>query len=126
MSEHEVLAHVDEYLRIGIEYDCSDIHLPTAYPPAWRRFGQLQPIWEGAAELTSEDTEQLTRSFLAEKEWNRLQERGDVDFAYQNAQGRFRASVVKQRLGYDICFRIIDTKVAPCKSSGYRSNPCCH
>ena len=30
MSEHEVLAHVDEYLAIGIEYDCSDIHLPTA------------------------------------------------------------------------------------------------
>lgn len=118
MSEIPTYDHVDQYLQVGIEYECSDIHLPTAYPPAWRRFGQLQPIWEDAPELTAENTEQLTRSFLAEKEWNRLKEKGDVDFAYQNAQGRFRASVVKQRLGYDICFRIIDTKVRTMEELG--------
>lgn len=118
MSEIPVYNHVDQYLQVGIEYECSDIHLPTAYPPAWRRFGQLQPIWEGAANLTAETTEQLVRSFLGKKEWDRLQEKGDVDFAYQNAQGRFRASVVKQRLGYDICFRIIDTKVRTMEDLG--------
>ncbi|MBK1831759.1 PilT/PilU family type 4a pilus ATPase [Verrucomicrobiaceae bacterium R5-34] len=118
MSDIPVYDHVDQYLSVGIEYGCSDIHLPTAYPPAWRRFGQLQPIWEAAEPLTSEQTEQLTKSFLAEKEWNRLQEKGDVDFAYQNEQGRFRASVVKQRLGYDICFRIIDTTVRTMEELG--------
>jgi len=111
MSEFPVYEHVDQYLQIGIEYDCSDIHLPTAYPPAWRRFGQLQPIWEGAPPFTAEDTDKLVKSFLKEKEWNKLQETGDVDFAYQNAQGRFRASVVRQRLGYDIVFRIISTNL---------------
>ena len=35
----------------------------------------------------------------------------DVDFAYANEFGRFRASVVSQRLGYDITFRIINTEV---------------
>ena len=74
MSEHQVLAHVDEYLAIGIEYDCSDIHLPTLYPPAWRRYGSLAPIWDDHPPLTSEDTERLARSFLAEREWKRLQE----------------------------------------------------
>ena len=107
MSEHEVLAHVDEYLKIGIEYDCSDVHLPTGYPPAWRRFGSLSPIWDSHPPLAAEDTERLARSFLDEKNWARLQEVGDVDFAYANAEGRFRASVVKQRLGYEIVFRII-------------------
>ena len=63
MSEHEVLAHVDEYLQIGIEYDCSDIHLPTGYPPAWRRFGTLSPIWDTHAPLKAADTERLARSF---------------------------------------------------------------
>ena len=111
MSEHQVLAHVDEYLSIGIEYDCSDIHLPTAYPPAWRRFGTLSPIWDDHPPLTPEDTERLAKSFLKEKEWNRLQKTGDVDFAYANSQGRFRASVVKQRLGIDIVFRLISTTI---------------
>ncbi len=111
MSEHEVLAHVDEYLAIGIEYDCSDIHLSTEYPPAWRRFGTLSPIWDDHPPLSPADTERLTKSFLSDKEWNRLQEIGDIDFAYATDLGRFRASVVKQRLGLDIVFRIISTEI---------------
>lgn len=111
MSDHHVLAHVDEYLSIGIEYECSDVHLATAYPPAWRRFGTLAPIWDDHPALTSADTERLARSFLTDKEWERLQKMGDIDFAYANAQGRFRASVVKQRLGLDIVFRIITTNI---------------
>lgn len=118
MSAHAVLDHVDQYLRLGREYDCSDIHLPTAYPPAWRRFGRLTPIWDDHQPLTPEDTERLARSFLSEKEWARLQEKGDVDFAYANEEGRFRASVVKQRLGYDMVFRIISTKVRTMEEIG--------
>ena len=111
MSEHQVLDHVDQYLQLGREYDCSDVHLPTAFPPAWRRFGQLSPIWADHPDLTPADTERLARSFLGPAEWDRLQERGDVDFAYANDHGRYRASVVKQRLGYDMAFRIINTKI---------------
>lgn len=103
--------HVDAYLKQGVDCGCSDIHLPSACPPTWRRNGTLQPIWEGAPVLTREDTRELTLSFLGEVEWNRLQEMGDVDFAYQNAQGRYRASVVSQRLGYDICYRIINSRI---------------
>ncbi|MGB0775140.1 MAG: type IV pilus twitching motility protein PilT [Akkermansiaceae bacterium] len=118
MSDIPVYDHVDQYLQVGIEYSCSDIHLPTAYPPAWRRFGQLQPIWGEAEPLSAETTEALAKSFLGESEWDRLQEKGDVDFAYQNEQGRFRASVVKQRLGYDLCFRIINTRVSTMQELG--------
>ncbi|YCM44895.1 PilT/PilU family type 4a pilus ATPase [Verrucomicrobiaceae bacterium 227] len=111
MSQHEVLAHVDEYLQIGIEYECSDIHLPTGYPPAWRRFGTLSPIWDSHAPLKADDTERLARSFLDERRWEHLQKVGDIDFAYASPAGRFRASVVKQRLGYEIVFRIISTNI---------------
>ncbi len=103
--------HVDAYLKQGIDCHCSDIHLPSVCPPSWRRFGSLQPIWEGAPTLTAEDAELLTASFLTEKEWTRLKEIGDVDFAYANDLGRYRASVVSQRLGYNICFRIINSNV---------------
>lgn len=118
MSEHKILDHVDEYLAIGIEYDCSDIHLSAAYPPAWRRFGTLSTIWDDHEPLTPEDTERLARSFLSDKEWDRLQEIGDIDFAYASRIGRFRASVIKQRLGIDIVFRIISTNIRTIEELG--------
>ncbi len=118
MSQHQVLDHVDQYLALGREYECSDVHLATAFPPAWRRFGQLTPIWDDHPNLTPEDTERLARSFLGPAEWNRLQERGDVDFAYANDHGRYRASVVKQRLGIDMAFRIINTQIRSMESIG--------
>ncbi len=103
--------HVDAYLRQGVDCECSDVHLPSACPPTWRRNGTLQPLWEGAPTLTKEDTRILVDSFLTEKEWNRLNEKGDVDFAYQNDFGRYRSSVVSQRLGYDICYRIVNSRI---------------
>jgi twitching motility protein PilT len=119
MSEHHVLDHVDQYLQLGREYDCSDIHLPTAYPPAWRRFGKLAPIWPEHAPLTAAETEKLAKSFLGPAEWERLNQKGDVDFAYQSHDGsRYRASVVRQRLGLDMVFRIINTKIRDINSIG--------
>ena len=118
MPAHQVLDHVDQYLQLGRDYDCSDIHLPTSYPPAWRRFGQLSPIWEDHQPLTPQDTERLTRSFLGAKEWERLQTQGDIDFAYSSANGRYRASVVKQRLGYDMVFRIINDTIKTLEDIG--------
>lgn len=118
MSEYKVLDHVDEYLKLGREYHCSDVHLATAYPPAWRRFGALAPIWPDHAPLLPEETEGLVRSFLGQDEWDRLQERGDIDFAYAGSDGRYRASVVKQRLGYDMVFRVINTQMRTMEEIG--------
>ena len=118
MSAHQVLDHVDQYLQLGRDYDCSDLHLPTAYPPAWRRFGQLTPIWQDHQPLTPEDTERLAKSFLGPKEWERLEQKGDIDFAYSAPNGRYRASVVKQRLGLDLVFRIINDKIKTLEDIG--------
>ena len=118
MSAHKVLDHVDQYLQLGREYDCSDVHLATAYPPAWRRFGKLAPIWNDHPSLAPSDTARLARSFLGDSEWARLQAKGDIDFAYSAASGRYRASVVKQRLGYDMAFRVINTKIRSLEDIG--------
>ena len=118
MSTHQVLDHVDQYLQIGREYDCSDVHLATGYPPAWRRFGTLSPIWDDHDSLTPEQAEKLARSFLSEAEWARLDQRGDIDFAYSSPSGRYRASVIKQRLGYDMVFRIINSKIRSIEDIG--------
>ena len=105
------LEHVDQYLYIGIESDASDIHLGVHAKPIWRRYGTLEAIWLQADTLTAQDTERLAMGFLTDPQKQLLSDRGDVDFAYQNAYGRYRASVVRHRLGIDIVFRIIKSKV---------------
>jgi twitching motility protein PilT len=110
-DRHPTLDHVDQYLMVGKESDASDVHLAINAPPSWRRFGVLEPIWQKAPVLTAADTERLATSFLVDAQWRTLAERGDVDFAYANSFGRFRASIVKQRLGYDLTFRIINSRV---------------
>jgi twitching motility protein PilT len=105
------LEHVDQYLSVGQESDASDIHLSVNCPPVWRRFGTLEPIWLQADKLTADDTRRLAYGFLTEPQQEVLEKRGDIDFAYENPRGRFRASVVRHRLGIDLVFRIINTQV---------------
>ena len=111
MSESVLPHHVDDYLNIGKQAEASDIHLSVSSPPTCRRFGTLLPMWENAPLLTPEDTEKLVRGFLTVDQLARLNEQGDVDFAYTNAAGRYRTSVVRQRLGFDLAFRIISSSL---------------
>ncbi len=110
-QEVHTLEHIDQYLLVGKESDASDIHLGVNAQPIWRRFGKLEPIWLQAPKLTPADTERLAMGFLTEPQQKQLIERGDVDFAYSNPTGRYRTSVVRHRLGFDLVFRIINSKI---------------
>jgi twitching motility protein PilT len=105
------LGHVDEYLAAGQEAGASDIHLGANAPPIWRLHGTLKPIWPDAAKLTSYETAALAEAILTDAQKTQLNARGDANFAYSNRFGRFRASVVRQRLGIDLVFRIISPQV---------------
>lgn len=111
MSERVLPRHVDDYLNLGKQAEASDIHLSVSSPPTCRRFGTLLPMWENAPLLTAEDTQQLVEGFLSPEQLARLHEQGDVDFAYTNTTGRYRTSVVRQRLGFDLAFRIISSSL---------------
>lgn len=116
--ELQTLEHVDHYLFVGQESSASDIHLSVSSQPIWRRNGQLEPIWLKAPVLTAADTERLAMGFLNEEQKKQLMERGDADFAYATHFGRFRTSVVRQRLGYDMTFRIISTHLRSMEELG--------
>jgi twitching motility protein PilT len=104
-------AHIDEFLALGSQAGASDIHLGVNSPPIWRLHGTLRPMWPEAGKLNAAQTAALADGFLTGPQRVRLKERGDADFAYANSFGRFRASVVRQRLGIDLVFRIISTQV---------------
>src|SRR5205814_5214548 len=107
----QLLRHIDEYLAIGQEAGASDVHLGVNASPVWRLHGTLRPIWPDAPRLQPEQTQKLADSFLTDAQRQLVEERGDADFAYANAKGRYRASVVRQRLGTDIVFRIINSRI---------------
>jgi len=109
--ETRTFEHVDEFLNAGLRAGASDIHLGVHAPPVWRLRGTLQPIWPDAAILTADDTAKLADGVLSALHRTQLHERGDADFAYANDLGRFRASVIRQRSGLDLVFRIINTQV---------------
>jgi twitching motility protein PilT len=121
-TQRAVLAHVDEYLSIGQQGGASDVHLGVNAPPLWRLHGTLQPIWPDAPRLTAEQTAALADGFLSAVHQEELTTRGDADFAYANEFGRFRTSVVRQRLGTDIVFRVINTRVQTMDDLGLPQN----
>ncbi len=109
--ERGLLPRVDDYLALGQRAGASDIHLGVNAPPIWRLQGTLWPIWPDVPPLSAEQTMALAEGFLPEVHRSQLQERGDAEFAYATEFGRFRTSVVRQRLGVDLVFRIINTRV---------------
>ena len=113
---------MDDYLALGQEAGASDIHLGVNAPPIWRLHGTLRPIWPDAPKLTSDQTAALAEGFLTDAQKIQLNERGDADFAYANSLGRFRTSVVRQRLGIDLVFRIINTQVRTMDELGLPEN----
>jgi twitching motility protein PilT len=102
---------VDGYLEIGQKAGASDVHLAVNAKPIWRLNGTLQPIWPDAPLLTSEQTAALAESFVPDVYKTELTARGDSDFAYANEFARYRTSVVRQRLGIEIVFRVINSNV---------------
>ena len=105
------LGHVDEYLEIGQKAGASDVHLAVNAQPIWRLHGTLQPIWPDAPRLGPEDTALLAETFVPDAYKAELKTRGDSDFAYTNEFARYRTSVVRQRLGVEIVFRVINTHI---------------
>ncbi len=105
------LGHVDEYLEIGQKAGASDVHLAVNAQPIWRLHGTLEPMWPDAPPLTGEQTAALAESFVPDVYKTELSTRGDSDFAYANEFARYRTSVVRQRLGIEIVFRVINANV---------------
>ena len=107
--ESHPLPHVDNYLEIGQKAGASDVHLGVAAPPIWRVHGTLQPMWPDVPVLTGKQTLAFAEAFMPEVYKQELNSRGDSDFGYENEYARYRVSVVRQRLGIEIVFRVINT-----------------
>lgn len=94
-------------LKITTNKKASDLHIKVGAPPMIRVNAILQEVHD--VKLTPEDTEEYTRALLDDERFEKLQEEGELDFAYSLPRvGRFRVNAYKQRNTFGIALRRVN------------------
>ncbi|MGA0850265.1 MAG: type IV pilus twitching motility protein PilT, partial [Chthoniobacterales bacterium] len=105
------MAHIDQFFEVLINAGASDLHLAEGQPPKIRRHGDVIPIREEL--LTPDEMSYMLSEICTPKNWERFQQKGDLDFAYEmNEDNRFRCNYFKQVHGLGAVFRLIPTRIA--------------
>ncbi|MDX9917462.1 MAG: type IV pilus twitching motility protein PilT [Gudongella sp.] len=101
----------------GLRRIASDIHLTVGIPPNLRVNGELLPF--GDTPLQPDDTENLVRQILSDKQFDMLNDKGELDFSYSAmGHGRFRVNAYIQRGSYGLALRIIPLEIPSMQALG--------
>ena len=107
--------HIDEFLKIAIESNASDLHLKAGAFPIIRVHGALKPL-TNYPKLSSENTLSLVDQITSDYQKEALKKDLDLDLAYSlEGFGRFRGSIFQQRGSLAIALRIIPLEVQSIK-----------
>ena len=102
---------IDDFLKIAIEREASDLHLKADNHPIIRVHGTLI-LLTSFPRLSSKDTFELGEQLMTDFQKARLKEDLDIDLAYSlPGFGRFRGSIFYQRGSMAISLRIIPLEV---------------
>jgi twitching motility protein PilU len=93
-----------------VEHDASDLYLTVDSPPMYRIVGSIRPA--GNRLLTSEDTEELARGIMNDKQQKEFDQSNEQNLAlYYAALGRFRVNIFRQRGNLGIVIRQIKSNI---------------
>lgn len=111
------MAYLDQFLKVIVEENGSDLHIGEGQPPKIRKHGDVIPI--RAEAVTRDEAMSMLSEVCGERNWKLFEEGGDLDFAYEmDAASRFRCNYLKQTNGYGAVFRLIPTKIATLEQLG--------
>jgi len=101
---------LQEFLKIAIEKDATDLHITTNVPPMIRINGVLVPI--DHPPLTAYDTKNLIYSVLNDAQKKKFEENLELDFSFGiKGLARFRANIFMQRGAVAGAFRRIPWEI---------------
>jgi twitching motility protein PilT len=104
------VARLDTFLRIAADQKASDLHFHAGKVPIVRHHGELSAM--PFRVLSEPQVRAFLDEILTEPQQRELEERQQVDFAYElPGVGRFRASVCHQSGGLSAVFRVIPTEI---------------
>jgi twitching motility protein PilT len=104
------MARIDSFLKLGLDQDCSDIHLAVGVPPMLRMHGDLLPI--KFRNLTSQELDAYIDEILTKNQQRQFASGADLDFSYVSDEGgRYRVNLFRKATGIGATFRFIPTEV---------------
>ncbi|MCE7884008.1 MAG: PilT/PilU family type 4a pilus ATPase [Actinobacteria bacterium ATB1] len=90
------MSAIDEYLRIVVEQQASDLHLKAGSPPHIRVDGELSPLTNDL--ISPADLERLAFEIMPRDRAEEFARNNEADFAYSlSGLGRFRVNCFRQR-----------------------------
>jgi twitching motility protein PilT len=102
--------NISDLLKQAVDQDASDLHITVGVPPTIRLDGFLTYLTD--IPLKPEDTLNLAKQLLDEKNFALFKEKGEIDFSYSYpGLGRFRVNVFRQRGTMSMAIRVINTTV---------------
>lgn len=112
------MVKLHDILGAAVDQGVSDIHLVAGLPPMFRLHGEMTPL-KTAVELDAATTRELARQLASTEQFRRLEEVGEVDFAYSlEGRGRFRVNLFQQRNGFSAVMRLLAAKIPALESLG--------
>jgi twitching motility protein PilT len=98
--------HINELLKMTLQYGASDLHITTSLPPMVRKDGVLLPLPFVCA--TEQDTQRIIYDILHTDQIEKYERTHELDFSYGvRGIGRFRFNVYKQRGSVAAAMRVI-------------------
>ncbi|MCX8036237.1 MAG: PilT/PilU family type 4a pilus ATPase [Candidatus Sumerlaeia bacterium] len=109
---------LEQYLEFTRANQASDLHLSSGYPPFVRRFGEF--CFLDRPPLTSDEVGDLIFPHLDAAQHAALEKNLNLEMALEiPGQGRYRTTVIRQRLGWDGCFRVIQSRIPTVVELGF-------
>jgi twitching motility protein PilT len=104
------MAQIDQFLRLMVKQQGSDLHLAVGSPPIIRQHGELTRI--KFRDLSPADMQALLYEIMTTDQKQHFEETSDTDFAYEVTDlARFRVNLFRQRKGMGCVMRTIPAKV---------------
>ncbi len=100
----------EELLAYARHHDASDIHLSSGNPILLRKYGSLIPV--SNAQVEQANVRKWVESALNTEQLSVFNAKGDFEFIFTLPRfGRYRVTLMKQRLGWDITARVIPSRI---------------
>lgn len=109
--------HIDDLLRLVVEWKGSDLHLTVGVPPIIRVDGHLQPT--PYDRVSPQEAQRMCYDILTDEQIQRFESTLELDFSYQVPRvARFRVNVFKERGNMAAALRIIPQRVPTIEDLG--------